>query len=276
MLVGRDSETAQLDKVLHEGKHALVVISSRPGMGRSALLKEFRVLAENINWRVLPAVSKGEKTPEAFSISRDTTECEFLDKGFFTLPLDIKTSDSRIRTTSLYQGSAVPESAKDDTDRNVGSVVSVQSADTVFQPLDNTQVKVQERADMLQPSVPPRPTAEVDQAFHGTLILIDNYQPSEAFEDRLLQHCIPETRRAASPVVIVVAGYSGDLAALAESADRRIDLGPLPIQATTKYFSSLNDDIEMQMPKEEIQAYAAASAKDPSLVDAFTRVLRLK
>jgi len=276
MLVGRDSETAQLEKVLHEGKHALVVISSRPGMGRSALLKEFRVLAENMNWRVLPAVSKGEKTPEAFSISRDTTECEFLDKGFFTLPMDIKTSDSRIRTTSLYQGSAVPESAKDDTDRNIGSVVSVQSAETVFQPLDNTQVKVQGRANMLQSSVPPRAAAEVEQAFHGTLILIDNYQPSEAFEDRLLQHCIPETRRAASPVVIVVAGYSGDLAALAESADRRIELGPLPIPATTEYFRNLNNHAEVKMEEKEIQAYAAASAKDPNLIDALTRLLELK
>jgi len=129
---------------------------------------------------------------------------------------------------------------------------------------------------VLSPSGKPRPTAEVGQVLGGNLILIDSYQPEKKIETWFLGHYIPGMRRATSPVVIVVAGYSGDLAALAEAADRRIELGPLPIQATTEYFSSLNNHIEVRMQEKEVEAYASASAKDPSLIDALTRLLKLK
>lgn len=276
MLVGRDSEITQLEEVLREGKHALVAISSKPGISRLALLQELRSHAENMSWRVLPDVSMEEKSPGAVSISRDTTECDFLENISFRLRHDLKAPDTLIQETSSYRKPVVPESAEDEPGKKGVSVLSAQSAEIVFQPSDIKQGALQERANVLLPSGKPRPTTEVGKVLGGTLILIDTYQPSEEFETRFLQHCIPEMKRATSPLVIVVAGYSGDLVALSEFADLKIVLEPLPTWETTEYFRNLNDAIEDKMEEKEIEAYANASANDPSLIEALTRLLVLK
>ena len=200
MLVGREAEMALLRKALQDGKTALIVIGSAPGMGRSTLLQELRRCAEDMNWRVLPPLSKEEQAADAFSIDRDTTECDFLESISSGRPLDSKASDK-------------------------------------------------------------------------TLILINNYQPSEAFERAFLQHCIPEMNLAASPLIIVAAGYPGDMASLKPCADLNIELDRLPIRATREYFNSLNQRIQARMLEEEIEEYAAAAAEDPGLMGALTRLL---
>jgi hypothetical protein len=276
MLVGRESEISQMEEVLREGKSALVVVSSKPGMGRSALLDELRSRAKNRNWRILPVVSKEEASPGTIAINRDTTEVDFRNKVVFAPHIDIQADDARIQAISPYPSSAAPESAKDETVKRAASIVSVQSVDTVFNPQDIQEGALQARTDVFTPSGKPEPKTEVDHMLSGTLILIDSYQPDNQFETWFLRQYIPETRRAIPPVVMFVAGYSRDLVALSESADRRIELGPLPVQATTDYFRNLNHHIEDNMVDKEIQTYAKASAGDPSLIDALTRLLQLK
>jgi hypothetical protein len=271
MFIGRDSEIAQLEKVLREGKQALVVISSKPGMGRPELLEELRSRAKNLNWRILPVVLKEEELPGTIAINRNTTTKDFREKVSLTPFIDIKADDSRIQTTTPYQSSAVPESAKDETGKKAESVFSVQRTQTEFQQQDIKQDAPQECA-----KEKPSPTTEVGQVLGGTLILIDGYQPNKEFETWFLQDYLHEIKRVMFPIVIVVAGYSGDLAALTKFADRIVELDELQIQTTTDYFRDLNNHIEVKMEEKEIQAYAVESAKDPSLIDALTRLLPLR
>lgn len=276
MLVGRESEISQMEEVLREGKSALVVVSSKPGMGRSALLEELGRRAKNRNWRILPPVSEDETAPGTIAIDRNTTENEFRNKIAAAPPINIQADDVRIQATSPYPRSAVPESAKDGSAKRAESVVSVQSVEAAFPPQDIQEDTNKARTAVFAPSEKPGPKTEAEHMLGGTLILIDSYQPDNPFETWFLGQYIPEVKRAVPPVVTVVAGYSGDLKALGEFADRKIELGPLPVQATTVYFSSLNQQIEEKMTDKEIMAYAEASAGALSLIGALTRLLLLK
>jgi hypothetical protein len=272
MLVGRDSEMTQLAEALQGGKHMLVVISGKPGMGKSSLLKELRSRAESLSWKILPE----EESDGTIAINWKTTEKDFLDKASFKSLPGVEAGDLQIQTTSHYPSPAVPESAKDETGKKDATVVSVQNADIAFQPLDINQGAFQGKADALSPSGKLKPTSEFGHWYGGTLILIDNYQPDKNFEAWFLERYIPDMRRGTSPIVIVVAGIASDLGALKKTADRKVELGELQIQAATEYFRKLNDDIEVKMEEKEIQVYADKSAKDPNIIDALTRLLQLK
>jgi hypothetical protein len=108
-----------------------------------------------------------------------------------------------------------------------------------------------------------------------TVILINGYYPTEAFEAWFINHYMGDLRQTRSPVV-VVAAYPGNVKSLAAFANQEIRLGPLPEQAIGEYLRKLNDDITVKMEESEIKVYTTALSKEPSIIGALTRLLQLE
>jgi hypothetical protein len=276
MLIGRDLEISQLDKLLRANKQALVVVSSsKPKLGRSTFLEEIRRLATNQNWHVFPLIPPGQqKTSGTIEIDRNTTKDVFLRKVASASPVRISTEDGHVQTTSRCPASFVPEGAISGVESAGISSINVQGG--VLLPSGNQQDGLSGEAASTSVSMKPMLKNESAATVTGTLILISPYQPDKEFETWFMDSYVPQTQGAVSPVVLIVAGYPRELATLTTKADLSIDLGDLPIQATREYFRRLNEDIQAKMEKDEIQAYANASAKSPQLIDAFTHLLLLR
>ena len=73
MILGRDSELGLLDQVLDAGRPALVLVTSKPQMGRTSLLEALRERAVERGYRVFPA------HPAALVIDQETTEWGFAE-----------------------------------------------------------------------------------------------------------------------------------------------------------------------------------------------------
>ena len=79
MLIGRESELSRVEKQFRQQKHALIVINSKPKMGRSTFLDEVRSLAVKQKWRVIPPISSDDQMTSAdiIAINRNTTKNDF-------------------------------------------------------------------------------------------------------------------------------------------------------------------------------------------------------
>lgn len=271
MLIGRDSELSQVEKVLRAHKHALVVVSSRPKMGRSTFLEEIRHLAASQDWLVLPSPRPGsDASLGTITIDRSTNRSDFLTAISNPLPagtgLDVQPTSASI---SSLGPKGVTTSGKA---MGVSPVAAAAQVGDISPPGNQNYAP---STESVATSVSARSQTRAGSASATrTLILISSYQPDKEFESWFLDGYLPDARRAPSPVMLVVAGYASDLTALTEKSDLRIDLGDLPINLTDEYFRNLNAEIQAKMDETEIRAYADASSKAPALIDTLARLLR--
>ena len=122
--------------------------------------------------------------------------------------------------------------------------------------------------------VPPARRLVEELATRGpTLLLIDDFRPTEAVREWLTARFVPELKQARTPLVGVVAGLTDAIEPLAPVWDDVVALGPLPERAVRAHFEAVGAACRPPLTAAEIDAYVADSLEKPHVLNALTMLL---
>jgi len=123
-------------------------------------------------------------------------------------------------------------------------------------------------------AVPPARRLVLELATRGpSLLLIDDFRPTEAVRDWLTARFLPELRQSGVPVVAVVAGLPDAIEPLRPVWDDVVFLGPLPERAVRAHFESVGAACRPPLSAAEIDAYVEDSLEKPHVLNALTMLL---
>jgi hypothetical protein len=124
------------------------------------------------------------------------------------------------------------------------------------------------------PEAPPARALVEDLGARGpSVLLIDDFRPSEAVRAWLAERFLPELRNASAPLVAVVAGLPDAIQPFAPVLDDVVVLGPLPEHTVRAHFEALAGCCDPPLTELEIDAYVQDSLDKPHVLNALTRLL---
>ena len=275
MLIGRDAEIATFEQVLAEGRPALIVVTGEPQMGKSRLFQEFRVRAEVQGWHVVSERVDKENNRKALAIDKDTTEQSFLDATLEPSKRDLAASDALDQRINVVQNIG-PVAGGAVTGISISSLRADPQAPSLKADITQRNAVQDERLGPTLTAQSHQRHEAKEEMRRPTVILINGYYPTEAFDAWFIDHYIDDLCQTRSPVVVVVAAYPDNVKNLAASANQNIRLGPLPEQAIGEYLRKLDDDIAAKMVEGEIKEYTTVLSKEPGMIGILTRLLQLE
>lgn len=110
-----------------------------------------------------------------------------------------------------------------------------------------------------------------------TFLVLDGYAPGEEFRFWFERRFLSELERWGRPVVVLVADLPSVIEPLAARLPGalHLSLGPLPVDAVRAHLAEVHREANPPLETKELDAYAAAAAADPQVLNALLRVLPL-
>ena len=107
------------------------------------------------------------------------------------------------------------------------------------------------------------------------LVAVDGYEPSPMLGLWVTTRLVPYLRTTSQPVLLVVVDRPERVEPLRDLAVLWLELGGLDVGAVSEHLRSSTLDMVNPLEPAELTAYAAAAAKDPSLLRALDGVLAM-
>jgi AAA ATPase-like protein len=241
--VGRAREFESLVGVFSEPTPALLVISGDPGTGRSHLLAALQAVANESGFRSIG-----------------------VDEQFFVGPATTTSDVLRVLEATLEDRAGVE---REDDGPTAGSEQPTSKAGGLAGAVSSFATRT---VDLLRRSVVETRIFTILDHAAPLMLAVDGYSASTAFDHFMVGRLVPALRSRKVPVVIVVTGSAESTKNLSASADLVEALGPLDVDEVRTHFEALASNIVPAVTDAELDAYATAASKAPSLLDAFARV----
>ncbi|WP_148571638.1 ATP-binding protein [Nocardioides caldifontis] len=105
------------------------------------------------------------------------------------------------------------------------------------------------------------------------MVAVEGYTPGPALGAWVVSRLIPQLRKDSVPIVLVLSGVEEHLAAVSAVADASVTLGELDREEVAAFLRSRGEGLEPPLDEPELAAYVDAVSREPTLMDAFVRVL---
>ena len=254
-VIGRDRELAQFDAVLAERKPALILVTGEDGMGKTALLREFKARATD--WNATSSASH-----EVLRVKSSTTVEGFCTHIRRLLGIYDEENGPAVVKPGLPSGheNMTPSELRQAQNRQVSGSGSRQQTqrEQEQQPFERDPSDLHSIVKQLRDLAP-------------VLLLIDLYEPEAAFATWFKDRFIANVKQSGDPIVIVVAGT--DLSGL--PADEEVSLGPLDQQAVRQRLEMIGEQMIPQLEATELNMYVEAACKDPGILHSLLQALGL-
>jgi hypothetical protein len=110
------------------------------------------------------------------------------------------------------------------------------------------------------------------------VVLIYGYWPDEVFGQWFTAEFAGQRAESVPRMTIIITATSADAEPLLRHpglVDRVVDIAPLPPQTMLSELHAIDDQVSDKLTERELDLYAGALAREPSLLDAFLRLLPL-
>ena len=244
-LIGRDAELDRVDDLLAEPSPALVLVVGDPGRGKSAFMREAAARAAKRGWNVARSDDRGD-----FSITPSTSTIDVGRRLRRMLNLPARAA---VRAAHLARAKAAPSEL---TGSEAFADSIRQSEEAPWPGLDELLRDLGKRSPVL--------------------VLIDGYRPSEGFERSFTGAFLPALMEGRHPVAVVIAERDAPLDNLKPLATEEMPFDPVTPGPVRVYLDEVTRGGACPLSPEELDAYAAACARDPDLIGSFARLLTLQ
>ena len=275
---GVDTQLAQFQEVLGRNRPALILVTGKPGSGKSSFVREAGARAAKQGWKTSQREGQGD-----LQVGPETTEEDFSKRVLELLGL----SEASVETRRGFGAGALqrlpaPPTVQPATPAAEAGVLTGSRAASAESAADTggTAGEPPQRA-----SRPLHPLARrlswlagsggASNTPGGVVLLIDGYGPDPKFEEWFVSALLNDLKEAGTPVVATVADQTENLQGLEGFADRVISLDSLDRRDLEQRFEAIGREVNPPMESSEVGQYVEEALKRPQIIGPMRRVLAL-